>query len=349
MVTHGDYAWFWTRWRSQFQANFVFDIIYIHILICLILIYAYLYIYMYSWLLKTYLWFSWPRMIVDFQSNGSTIPTFPKSSTTLVESFSASRHRKKNSNYCLFKLLVQRFVCFVHRKITINCFHYILLSLMFSHVSVCLGIFPFFHPKMASNWKFLAEAMLQRPRKSKVSVFCLRRSRAEKHGENGEKKIVVQYSRRVWEVDAHHLICYPLHISVFRSLRTSPGSKMFSVELHIVTSWKSYQLSFPAFSVIFRVFLFFLYFFLFSCKKIGCFPLSHKGGGKCCHGWIGKCLSLPPRIPFRPSGAQDATTHIIFATPRCGKMWTSKSSSMHIWTYCPFFHNIFFHIYIYVL
>ena len=100
--------------------------------------------------------------------------------------------------------------------------------------------------------------------------------------------------------------------------------------------------------MIFRVFLFFLYFFLFSCKKIGCFPLSHKGGGKCCHGWIGKCLSLPPRIPFRPSGAQDATTHIIFATPRCGKMWTSKSSSMHIWTYCPFFHNIFFHIYVYI-
>lgn len=206
----------------------------LYILIFLILVYAYIYIY--SWLLKTYLWFSWPHMIVDFQSNGSTIPTFPKSSTTLVESFSASRHRKKNRTIAL-QTACSTF-CFLSTEKLPSI---VSLYSSFTHVLTCFGMSQYlsiFHPKMASNWKFLAEAMLQRPRKSKVSVFCLRRSRAEKHGENGEKKIVVQYSRRVWEVDAHHLICYPLHISVFRSLRTSQGSKMFSVELHIVTSYK---------------------------------------------------------------------------------------------------------------
>ena len=78
-------------------------------------------------------------MIVDFLSNGSTIPTFPKSSTTLVESFSASRHRRKKIELLLFKLLVQRFLCFVHRKNTINCFTIFFFhscSHMFRYVSV---------------------------------------------------------------------------------------------------------------------------------------------------------------------------------------------------------------------
>lgn len=94
-------------------------------------------------------------MIVDFQSNGSTIPTFPKSSTTLVESFSASRHRKKNSNYCSSNCLFNIFCLFCPQKKYHQLFHYILLSLMFSHVSVCLSIFPFFiqrWPPIESSW-----------------------------------------------------------------------------------------------------------------------------------------------------------------------------------------------------
>ena len=158
-----------------------------------------MHIYIYSWLLKTYLWFSWPRMIVDFQSNGSTIPTFPKSSTTLVESFSASRHRKQKSNYCssncLFNVLF-----FVHRKIPSIVSPYS----SFTHVLTCFGMsqsLSIFHPKMASNWKFLAEAMLQRPRKSKVSVFCLRRSRVEKTRRKWRKEnccAVQSESMRSW-------------------------------------------------------------------------------------------------------------------------------------------------------
>lgn len=161
---------------------------------------VYIYIHIYSWLLKTYSWFSWPRMIVDFLSNGSTIPTFPKSSTTLVESFSASRHRKKNrtialqtacSTFCFF-LSTEKIPSIVS------------LDSSFTHVLTCFGMsqsLSIFHPRMASNWKFLAEAMLQRPRKSKVSVFCLRRSRVEKTRRKWRKEnccAVQSESMRSW-------------------------------------------------------------------------------------------------------------------------------------------------------
>lgn len=57
MVTHGDYAWLWTRWRSQFQANFVFDIIYIDIFDTYICEYFFwrssVYIYIYTYILMT--------------------------------------------------------------------------------------------------------------------------------------------------------------------------------------------------------------------------------------------------------------------------------------------------------
>ena len=79
------------------------------------------------------------------------------------------------------------FCSFFSRLITINCFSTILRSCshLFRYVSVSM-----FHPsKMASNWKFLAEAMLQRPRKSKVSVFCLRDGRWTDMGK--EKSCVV--------------------------------------------------------------------------------------------------------------------------------------------------------------
>lgn len=260
MVTHGDYAWLWTRWRSQFQAYFVFDIIYIDIFDTYICVYIFLALkYIYSWLLKTYLWFSWPRMIVDFNRTDRRFPPFQRA-TQLWLNRSLPRGEKKTRTIAL---LVQRFCLFCPQKNYHQLFHYILLSLMFSHVSVCPSLFPFFiqrWPPIESSWP--------RPccsgRGSPKSVsFASGEAGWRKHEENGEKKIVVQYSRRVWEVDANHLICYPLHISVFRS-----------VELHIVKLKNLINSRFPHFQW-FSCLPFFSFIFSSSPAKNRLFPPSH--------------------------------------------------------------------------
>lgn len=133
MVMHGDYAWFWTRWRSQFQANFVFDIIYIDIFDTCICIYIYILMTPEN-LLMIFMtshdrWFSIERI------DDSHLSKEQHNFGWIVLCLEA---QKKKSNYCssncLFNVLF-----FVHRKITINCFTIFFFhscSHMFRYVSV---------------------------------------------------------------------------------------------------------------------------------------------------------------------------------------------------------------------
>lgn len=90
MAMHSDYAWLWTRSRSQVSANLTLCLIFLIITHDL-------------WkILYDFHDFAWSLIFNRTDRHGSTISTFPKSSTTLVESFSASRRREKETtpNYC---------------------------------------------------------------------------------------------------------------------------------------------------------------------------------------------------------------------------------------------------------
>ncbi len=116
-------------------------------------------------------WYSIERIDMDRR-----FPPFQRAAQLWLNRFlPRGGEKKKRPQTIALQTACSTFCFFFSRLMTINCFSKILRSCshLFRHVSVSM-----FHPsKMASNWKFLAEAMLQRPRKSKVSVFCLRDGR----------------------------------------------------------------------------------------------------------------------------------------------------------------------------